>query len=126
MKIAHLTGATHVPPTYNPHDPRITHTHRFFIGRTERLLGGQDRAMAITDSEGFRRPVWLALWGGMICQVKGGEPCFASSRNWQVDLSCFHRRRSMAGERRKYGFTDLDSVDRSGAEKPRRLGLGDA
>ena len=23
----------------------------------------------MTDTEGFRRPVWLALWGGMICQV---------------------------------------------------------
>jgi hypothetical protein len=67
---------------------RIDHTHSLVSGRTERWPS--------RNAEGFRRTVWLALWRGMICQVRGGEPYFATTRYWQVDLSCFHRQRSMA------------------------------
>jgi hypothetical protein len=59
---------------------RIDHTHSLVSGRTERWPS--------RNAEGFRRPFWLALWGGMICQVKGGEPCFTTSRHGLAGLSC--------------------------------------
>lgn len=67
---------------------RIDHTHSLVSGRAERWPS--------RNAEGFRRPAWLALWDGMICQVKYGEPCFASSRYGLAVLSCFQRPRSMA------------------------------
>ena len=72
----------------------------------------KSRALVITDTEGFRRLFWLALWGGLICQIKCGETCFASWRHGLAGLSCSLPTK-VDGEWSLYGFTDLDSVDRS-------------